>query len=90
MTGDDRGGRARAIAVVGRDLRAPRAAGVAGLLFAVLFVGSLLLLRGQPDAGSSADEIAALVPRERLPSASASSASTSRRSPASRSCGSSP
>jgi hypothetical protein len=43
---------------VGRELRAPRAAGIAGLLFAVLFIGSLLLLRGQPGAGSSADEIA--------------------------------
>jgi len=43
---------------VGRDLRAPRAAGVAGLLFAVLFIGSLLLLRGQPGAGSSPEEIA--------------------------------
>jgi len=45
------------LAVVGRDLRAPRAAGIAGLLFAVLFIGSLLLLRGQPDAGSTATEI---------------------------------
>jgi len=33
-----------------RELRAPRAAGVAGLLFAVLFMGSLLLLRA-PVAG---------------------------------------
>ena len=47
------------MSVVGRDLRAPRAAGVAGLAFAALFIGSLLLLRGQPAAGSSADEIAA-------------------------------
>jgi hypothetical protein len=45
------------LAVVGRDLRAPRAAGIAGLLFAALFIGSLLLLRGQPDAGSTAAEI---------------------------------
>jgi hypothetical protein len=58
VSGRDRDGAAGAIALVGRDLRAPRAAGVAGLLFAVLFVGSLLLLRDQPGAGSSADEIA--------------------------------
>src|SRR6185503_8180166 len=44
---------------VSRDLRAPRAAGVAGLAFAVLFVVSLLLLRSQPAAGSTSDEIAA-------------------------------
>jgi hypothetical protein len=43
---------------VGRDLRAPRAAGVAGLAFAVLFIGSLLLLRSQPGAGSTANEVA--------------------------------
>jgi hypothetical protein len=58
VTSDDRDRGAHAITLVGRDLRAPRAAGVAGLLFAVLFIGSLLLLRGQPGAGSSADEIA--------------------------------
>ena len=43
---------------VGEDLRAPRAAGVAGLAFAVLFVASLLLLRHHPGVGSSAEEIA--------------------------------
>ena len=43
---------------VGRDLRTPRAAGIAGLLFAVLFIGSLLLLRSQPAAGSTAAEVA--------------------------------
>jgi hypothetical protein len=43
---------------VGRDLRAPRAAGVAGLAFAVLFILSILILRGAPDAGSTPDEIA--------------------------------
>jgi hypothetical protein len=43
---------------VGRDLRAPRATGVAGLLFAVLFVTSILLVRKQPAAGSSPAEIA--------------------------------
>jgi hypothetical protein len=47
------------LTTVGRDLTAPRAAGVAGLLFAVLFVSSLLLTQGAPGAGSSADEIAA-------------------------------
>ena len=46
------------LATVGRDLRAPRAAGAAGLAFAALFIGSLILLRGAPGAGSSADEIA--------------------------------
>jgi hypothetical protein len=44
---------------VGRDLRAPGAAGIAGLAFAVLFVGSLLLLRSQPGAGSTPAEIEA-------------------------------
>ena len=44
---------------VGRDLRAPRAAGVAGLAFAVLFVCSLLLVRGHPGPGASAEEVAA-------------------------------
>jgi hypothetical protein len=43
---------------MGRELRTPRAAGVAGLAFTVLFVGSLLLLRRHPGAGSSAEEIA--------------------------------
>ena len=48
-----------ALDTVSRDLRAPRAAGVAGLAFAVLFIASLLLLRSQPAAGSTAEEIAA-------------------------------
>ncbi len=47
------------LTTVARELRAPRAAGVAGLVFAVLFVSSLLLVRHQPAAGSSADELAA-------------------------------
>ena len=42
----------RALDTVSRDLRAPRAAGVAGLAFAVLFIVSLLLLRSQPAAAS--------------------------------------
>jgi hypothetical protein len=57
MTSPDAGAGAATLAVVGRDLRAPRAAGVAGLLFAALFITSLLMLRGQPDAGSTAGEI---------------------------------
>jgi hypothetical protein len=47
-----------ALETVRRDLRAPRAAGVAGLLFAALFVASLVLLRNHPASGSTADEIA--------------------------------
>src|SRR4051812_34316508 len=43
---------------VGRELQAPRAAGIAGLLFAVLFIAAILLVRGQPAAESSVDEIA--------------------------------
>jgi hypothetical protein len=46
-----------ALHTVGRDLRAPRAAGIAWLLFALLFVGSLVLLRNHPASGSSAAEI---------------------------------
>jgi hypothetical protein len=42
---------------VERSLETPRAAGLAGLAFAVLFVASLVLLRHHPAAGSSADEI---------------------------------
>jgi len=48
-----------ALASVGRDLRTSRAAGIAGLLFSVLFVASILLLRNHPAPGSSADEIRA-------------------------------
>ena len=40
-----------------RPLETPRAAGVAGLAFAVLFVASVLLLRDQPSGGSTAEEI---------------------------------
>jgi hypothetical protein len=58
MAGDKSDGRADALRTVGRDLRAPRAAGVAGLAFAALFIGAILLVRGQPAAESSADEIA--------------------------------
>jgi hypothetical protein len=45
-------------AKVANRLETPRAAGVAGLLFSVLFVASLLLVRTRPDSGSSAEEIA--------------------------------
>jgi hypothetical protein len=41
-----------------RRLETPRAAGIAGLIFSVLFVVSLLLLRAHPAPGSSAKEIA--------------------------------
>jgi hypothetical protein len=47
-------GAATPLQTVGRDLRAPRAAGVAGLLFSVLFITALLLLRGHPAPESSA------------------------------------
>lgn len=46
-----------ALGSVVRELRAPRAAGVAGLLFAALFVTSLLLVRNHPAPGSDAAEI---------------------------------
>src|SRR5215213_3229812 len=40
-----------------RGLETPRAAGVAGLAFAGLFIGSILLLRNQPSGTSTAAEI---------------------------------
>ena len=40
-----------------RRLETPRAAGVAGLAFAALFVASILLVRNQPAGGSTAMEI---------------------------------
>lgn len=43
--------------LVDRRLETPRAAGVAGLAFAGLFVASILLLRNHPSAGSTAAEI---------------------------------
>jgi hypothetical protein len=46
------------LAAVGRGLRTPAAAGIAGLVFAVLFVASLALLYRQPAGGSSARAIA--------------------------------
>lgn len=47
-----------AIEEAGRQLRAPWAASVAGLLFAALFTGALLLLRNQPMLGASDTELA--------------------------------
>jgi hypothetical protein len=41
-----------------RRLETPRAAGIAGLAFSVLFVVSMLLIRERPAPGSSAQEIA--------------------------------
>jgi len=50
---------------VGRELRAPWAAGVAGLVFATLFSVSMVLFYRQPRAGSSAAEIAEWYLRDR-------------------------
>jgi hypothetical protein len=58
MIGGERGASAHVAATLGRDVRAPRAAGIAGLLFAALFIGAILLVRGQPAAESSPAEIA--------------------------------
>ena len=44
-------------AAVERPLKTPRAAGIAGLAFAVLFVTSLALLRNHPTGGSTLAEI---------------------------------
>jgi type IV secretory pathway TrbD component len=43
---------------VGRELRTAPATGIAGLVFATLFITSLLLLRHHPASGSSPSEIA--------------------------------
>jgi hypothetical protein len=44
---------------VRRELRAPRAAGVAGLAFAALFIVSVALLRHSLDVGSNANDVVA-------------------------------
>jgi hypothetical protein len=42
---------------VDRRLETPRAAGIAGLAFAVLFIASIVLPRNHPSSGSTAEEI---------------------------------
>jgi hypothetical protein len=54
----------RVVDNVERGLRTPRAAGIAGLAFAVLFAAAIVLLRDHPAAGSSAREIEAFYLRE--------------------------
>ena len=49
-----------------RELRSPRAAGIAGLVFAVLFVVAFVLLRRTPAAGSSAAEVAEFYLRDNV------------------------
>jgi hypothetical protein len=51
---------------LGQELRSPRAAGVAGLVFAALFLTAFLLLRHTPAAGSSAAEIARFYLRDNV------------------------
>ena len=46
------------LTAVERELRTPAAAGLAGLVFSALFVGSLVLLYRQPAPGSTAAEVA--------------------------------
>ena len=53
MTSESAAGRG-----VGRRLDTPRAAGIAGLVFSLLFVVAILLARSHPARGSSAEEIA--------------------------------
>jgi hypothetical protein len=74
--------------VVDPRLETPRAAGVAGLVLAALFVASILLLRNQPSTGTTAAEIRASTSAS-TPAVSRSSASISCRSPGPPSCGSS-
>jgi hypothetical protein len=52
------------LTAVERELRTPAAAGIAGLIFAALFVSSLVLLYRQPQAGSSAEAVARWYLRE--------------------------
>jgi hypothetical protein len=54
MTTADRG---LELTGVSSELRAPRAAGVAGLVFAVLFTASILILRSHPGPGSTQAEV---------------------------------
>jgi hypothetical protein len=48
----------RPLTEVERELRTPRAAGVAGLVFSALFVLSMLLLYRHPPAGATAQQVA--------------------------------
>jgi hypothetical protein len=56
---DEDGGEDRVLRAAERDLGAPAAAGVVGLVFAGLFVASVTLLYPQPAKGSTAPQIAA-------------------------------
>jgi len=49
---------AAVVETIGRELRAPAAAGVAGLVFSGLFTASLALLYRTPAKGSNAAQIA--------------------------------
>ena len=51
------GSAARLAPLADRRLQMPRAAGIAGLAFAALFVTSVVLLRSHPSAGSTVSEI---------------------------------
>jgi hypothetical protein len=53
-------------ASVARELRSPRAAGIAGLVFAGLFIASFLLLRHTPPSGSTSAEIAEFYLRDNV------------------------
>ena len=56
---EPRGNDPAVVGAVGRELRTPAAAGVAGLVFVILFVVSLALLYREPPRDSTAAEIAA-------------------------------
>lgn len=64
MTNEASSGDASVVANAEREARAPRAAGIAGLVFAALFVFSVTLLGNHPAPGSSAAEIASWYTRE--------------------------
>ena len=70
----------------GRQLRAPWAASIAGLLFAILFTLALLLMRSSPLVNADDAELARMFAAGRT-CRSWWAGSTWRRSPASRSCG---
>jgi hypothetical protein len=64
VTNEASSGDASVVANAEREARAPRAAGIAGLVFAALFVFSVTLLGNHPAPGSSAAEIASWYTRE--------------------------